>query len=135
MQKRKRKEKDLINLVGVQNTSVLAAENHCLFATNGSPRAWNPPYCQGTVVSDERFVMENWTSAAGGFGLTKDGMFAIGVFNESDFMKLDFDQYLYGFTWLVRKGANQVSTPVWISYRRRKAFCINFFFYNNREEK
>lgn len=95
----------------MQNTSVLGEKNKCIFATNGSPRAWNPPYCQGVVVSNGKLVMNVWSNA-GGFGLTADGNFAIGIFNESDFERMGFVEYLYGFTWLVRKGKNQVSAPV-----------------------
>ena len=99
----------------MQNTSVLAQYNDCQFATNGSPRNWTPPYCAGTVVSDGKLEMDVWNDA-GGFGLTKSGMFAIGTFNETDFKKMDFIQYLYGFTWLVRKGVNQVAQAVRLTY-------------------
>lgn len=98
-------------IVGVQNTSVLGATNKCIFATNGSPRAWVPPYCQGTIVSNSKLVMDVWTSA-GGFGLTSDGFWGIGVFNSSDFARMNFTQYLYGFTWLVRRGVNQIPRDV-----------------------
>jgi len=79
-------------------------KNGCHFATNGSPFSFDSPTCIGSLVSDGT-VIDLVASSFGYFGLTKNGNFIIGHIDTSDITKLNFDQLIMGFDWLVRKGA------------------------------
>jgi exopolysaccharide biosynthesis protein len=87
------------------NTSVQAQQHGCVLGMNGGPGAFQPPHCTGVLISDGK-VMESKLkgSHGGGFGVTNDGYFFMGHFNQTDFQAIPFYNYIFGFDWLLRDG-------------------------------
>ena len=98
---------------GYLNTTQVAAERGCLFATNAGPFVMHQPYgqptCLGYIVANGTIAQVDSTANAN-FGLTNDGSFVMGVLSTQQVLDMNFNQLVSGFGWLVQAGQNMVAT-------------------------
>jgi hypothetical protein len=98
---------------GYLNTTQVAQQRGCLFATNGGPFVMNQPpgqpTCLGYIVANGSLVLLDSTNNAN-FGLTQRGDFVMGTLSTDQVLDGQFVQLLSGFGWLLLNGTSMVPT-------------------------
>jgi len=98
-----------------QATSVTARNRNCVLATNGGLFNRSTGACIGNLISDST-ILHKGQDMNVNFGIKNDSnngkSLIMGYVNQTDFLKVPFDNLVSGMGWLVRAGNSFLSKSI-----------------------